>query len=578
MAVDVNKNPDKFDSGATDGDPSPANTNQYTDFTTMNQYAFLDSAYYGTEGFKDGSFLIPHTREMFYPSRRKLSFYTNYTRPVIRALVEPVFVEPAPRKVTDDNDNEADGLMVSTFIADCDNDGVPLQGFTEQISTKARLHGISFAVMDNFPEGEQPQTTKEAIDNRIMPYLIHKNAQEMIAGMTNDFGRTVEILFAEPPKVWSNGQKTPRARKWTDEYSVVLELKRSTTTNIKGYDAVGGKAWIEAGPRVYHDLGVLPVVILYSVPKRKKQDILVDSPMYPIARTNAVIFNKDAEIRDSERAQAFANLFIQTDEGGNMTIGKHNVILVSTEAKFAPGYVSPNPMILEGLVKNNERLRDNLFRQAEQAGVNALGVSSQSSGAALAWKFYSTEAQLKKTSQMATYFEQAVMGLFRLYTGEDFVYTVSYPKSFQPGDRKQEVLIYKEVLALNPPLAMKQKIFEKVTRLLFTEESPSEVQKIVDEIYAVAEVDELVKAIEDKTGVVEVEGEVVDTPAGGGDKGLEPSKVLNGSQVTALLALSEKVLTGFPRDSALEIAQVSFGVSREQADRILPAQGTAPAL
>lgn len=57
---------------------------------------------------------------------------------------------------------------------------------------------------------------------------------------------------------------------------------------------------------------------------------------------------------------------------------------------------------------------------------------------------------------------------------------------------------------------------------------------------------------------------------------LSASQVLNGAQVTALVSLAEKVQQGFPRAAALEIAQVSFGLSKQTAESVIPTQGAAP--
>ena len=56
---------------------------------------------------------------------------------------------------------------------------------------------------------------------------------------------------------------------------------------------------------------------------------------------------------------------------------------------------------------------------------------------------------------------------------------------------------------------------------------------------------------------------------------ITPSQVLNGAQVQALLVLAQSVANGFSRESAIEIAIISFGLSRETAERIMPEQGEA---
>ena len=51
---------------------------------------------------------------------------------------------------------------------------------------------------------------------------------------------------------------------------------------------------------------------------------------------------------------------------------------------------------------------------------------------------------------------------------------------------------------------------------------------------------------------------------------------LTDAQARALIDLADRVLGGFPRASALEIAQLSFGLSAAEAARIIPPQGSPP--
>lgn len=471
---------DKFETQSAD--PKVSDTNKYTKITNVNKYTFLDDAYYGSGGFRDGTYLIPHTREMFYKDRRQLASYKNYIRPIVRALIEPVFTETAPRVVTDSEGEERDNLLVNTFIEDVDNDKTHIQDFSEDVITKARRHGVTFVVVDNFPEEEQPPTTAAAIEGRIMPYVISKTGNEVETYKVDEFGRLTEIMFAEPSVVVS-GQKERRARQWTAEYSVMMKMLQTGGGAVRT-TGVSTNKWVEAGPRVYHNLGEIPVISVYAIKRKKKSEILVDPPLYDVARLNAVIFNKDSEIRDNERAQAFSNLFVQSDQSGNFTVGPHNVILVPMDATIAPGFASPNPGILAGLVENNEKNRADLFRMAEQMGVYAVETSKAESGVALAWKFFGQEAQLKKTARLATDLEHSIMTLFKLYTQEEFEYVVDYPFDYQPGDRLREVTIYKEIVNLNPPDKMRKKIFEKIARIMFVDEEAEVLQEIIEDIHA----------------------------------------------------------------------------------------------
>jgi hypothetical protein len=98
------------------------------------------------------------------------------------------------------------------------------------------------------------------------------------------------------------------------------------------------------------------------------------------------------------------------------------------------------------------------------------------------WDFFAHESVLKKTSAMATLLEKKIAEIFKLYTGEDFVYVVIYPQSFQPNDKLAEINIYDKYLMMDLPESAKALAREKATRLLFADEDKTVVDEIVEEI------------------------------------------------------------------------------------------------
>lgn len=454
-------------------DPQVDDTLTYTNPLSGNIYAFMSNAYHGSGGFRDGSYLAPHTRELFYENRKKISHYRNYIKPIIRALTEPVFMEDAPRIITDETGNEISeegSHMFSTFIEDCDNNKRDLQSFTNEAINYARLHGVTFVVVDNFPDSVQPDTEKAAIDERIMPYVYLQTADKVEEYETDDFGHLLSITFEIDPIVNNQGKEVKRYRRWDLRGSVVMSK-----------DGKGDLVEIE--PMVEHGLDVIPVLPVIVGKRRENTELLVDPPLLDIARVILSIFNKDSEIRDQERAQAFANFYIQSDETGNITLGAHNVIFIPSDTQIPPGFASPDPSILSGLVENNEKLVESLYQIAEQNGVK--GVQSAKSGVAIQWDFYGTETQLRYSSSLATNLEHRIAKLFMAYTGTKFVYVVSYPDDFLPGDTSKEIETYKIVINdLRPPQSFKNKLLEKTARMLLADEDPKELQDIIDDIMA----------------------------------------------------------------------------------------------
>jgi hypothetical protein len=357
---------------ATGSAENISNTKKYISVNNVNVYEFMDHAYHGTGGFRDGTFLVPHSREMFYDSRRDLAFYKNFVKPIIRAMIEPVFSKEAARTVEPTNNK------FQEFIADCDNAGTSLQSFMEDALITARLHGVVFIVVENFPMEEQPETEEAVVEARLFPYIYQRTARQVEKYQLDKFGGLLSITFREADViVVKNGAEVVESRylKWTSTYSeeYTLNEKNEITVITKNE----------------HNLGVLPVIPIFTMRRKDKNSLLIDPPLYDLAKLNLTIFNKDSEIREIERSQGFSLLYVQSDTQGNLTIGSNNVLFVPMAATIPPGFASPNPAIQTNLMLNATSVREDLFRLAEQNGV--IGVQQAKSGLALSWEFFAHE-------------------------------------------------------------------------------------------------------------------------------------------------------------------------------------------
>jgi len=577
-------------------EPRVSDTNTYTDMLGVNKYVYMDHAYYGSGGFRDGTYLIPHDREMFYLKRRNFSVYKNCIKPIINSLVDPVFSEPAPRVIVDGQGGDEGSPIARAFIEDVDSGGTNMQSFSKGVLHSARRHGVSFIVMDNYTQDQMPSTVAEAVNARIYPYIIKKSAWEVVETKTDEFGRLQEISFAEPDRVDGN-HVYKRCRLWTADYSIILEKEKNSNLGTATDDK---SKWVPVGPPVYHNLGVVPVVQVYACERDSLHNVLPDPPMYDVARLNSLIYNKDSEIRDIERSSSFPVLYYQSDMGGNITISNHNAIVVPMGSTMSPGYISPESSIVTALMDTNKFYMEDLFRSAEQSGVHAVQTTQSPSGVALAWRFWAVENALKETARVATIYEIQVMDLLKLYTGEEYEYAVEYPSTYQPGDQMQQITGYKTVMDMSPPDALKEIMYKKIAKIIMADD-PEDERDAVIEAMATEPVEPV--ATTSASGAPEggttdtedtsVTAEVEDTKpvaeytkpvttgkeeGGGGltGEGLLPETVLNGAQVTALVDLCQRVLDGFPRDSAIQIAQVAFGLTPEKTELIVPQQGSKP--
>ena len=496
-----------FNTSGDDGNPSVGDTNTYTDVLSVNKYMFMDNAYFGTGGFRDGSFLIPHDREMFYKKRRGFSVYKNFCKPIINSLVDPVFAEPAPRAIVDSDGGDTGSPIARAFIDNVDGGGSTIQGFSKGVMHMARRHGVAFVLMDNFPQDEMPATVGEAVEARVFPYMVRKSAWEVVEIKTDDFGRLEEIGFAEPDRK-EGTTSYKRARLWTTEYSIIIEKRKQPVNAAQGKDS----QWMPASEPVYHNLGVVPVTQVYACERDSLHDTLPDPPLFDVARLNHLIYNKDSEIRDLERSQAFSILYFQSDVSGNVTLSNHNAIVIPPGGTIAPGYISPDAGQLTALVETNKYYMEDLFRSAEQSGVHAVQTTQSPSGVALAWRFWAVENALRETARLVTVFEVQAMDMLMLYTGEQYTYGVEYPTTYQPGDRMQEIQGLKTVTDMQPPDALRMVVYRKVAKILMSDE-PEEERNAVLEALTVQPV-EAPEPVQDEVPVdpIGTTGEPVEEP------------------------------------------------------------------
>jgi hypothetical protein len=163
-----------------------------------------------------------------------------------------------------------------------------------------------------------------------------------------------------------------------------------------------------------------------------------------------------------------------------LTISEHNVLWVPLSASFAPGFISPNPAILTGLVSDMKDMVDQLYKLAEQNGV--IGVKEAKSGIAKQWDFIALEGVLKKTSAIAKVAEHQIAMLFQAYTAESFEVVSEYPWEFGPISVGDEVDTFDKIQAKATSKLFKAEIEKKMAKLMLNDMPREELNKILDDI------------------------------------------------------------------------------------------------
>lgn len=460
------------------------------DIRSENIFAFLDHAYYGNGGFRSGYYLVPHKRELWYETRIKFAYYVNFIKPIIRAVVEPVFVKEASRVYSE--------ATLDVFLDNVDNRGTKMQKFTYMATNVCRRHSVVFIIVDNF--SNQPAEQSEAINNRILPYCYIRKANQLYQYKLDIYGNVEELLFIESPSVYSKGALKEKAqyRRWTKQFTR-LEINENETQGMQTQDP---KYVAVPGTERAHNLGVVPVIVMRDVELEQPADFIPEPKLYDLARVNHAIFNKDSEIREIERNQAFAVFCVNQNRASNLTIGTNNVLFYPIGSN-PPQFVAPPMEVLSQLIMDRKELREDLFRLAEQNGVVA--VQDAKSGISLAFEFFAHESVLQQTAMLATEIEEKIIGLYGLWMNKDIEYEVTYRNSFVPHGEEQRIKTLDIIFAQNPPEVMKKKIFTDEFKLMYPEADPKEIEELEAEFIA----QELLRKEASMNPPLELEGEEI---------------------------------------------------------------------
>jgi hypothetical protein len=298
-----------------------------------------------------------------------------------------------------------------------------------------------------------------------------KKAQDVYGYKVDKFGQVERITFCDENIIENDNGKEV-------EVKTYREWRRGLTILYK--EDKNGKL-VEV-TRKELTIDILPVIPVYFTKKINRKDLLVEPPLYDIAKTNLAIFNKDSEIRSQERSQGFSVFYLQSNGAGNLTIGDKNVLYMPMDSTVPPGYASPNPSILTGLVENNKVLRDDLFRMAEQKGVTI--VQAATSGVSQQWDFRGQEASLKKVSNILSNTEYKIIDIFQQYVPvQKFSYTCEYPTDFAPNSTVEELTnLIKGLADISLPAKSKALLMKKVVKLLASDQDPVKVDEALEEI------------------------------------------------------------------------------------------------
>lgn len=434
-----------------------------------NKYELLDNAYRASGGFETGDYLIPHPRESVdkYSRRKSLAYYTNYVKPVVDSTVNPIF-KTAPNRQGGDS-------LYNKFINDVDGNNTSLTRFMKKAAIRAKLHGVEFIVIDMEQIDDTEILTKQdVLEKRIYPYLYLVSPKQITDWAVDKFGRITYIEYELTNVVVDeDGNKSINTEtyKWTTDYCI--------------------KSANDGTQKIVNSINTIPIVPIYGA-INDADNLIPQSDIYAIARTNLAIFQAASEYRERQRNQCFSILTFPINgkeddyESGADFIkyGTNDCLIYDGNSSSYPQFITPPADPSNTLLAEIEFMIKEIYRMANMqmtTGVNQYNVS----GIAKKWdnqQLYQTISDLAQNLQQAEYL---ITKIFSQYTNENNEnVSIVYNQEFGIVDATEVLNQATQALTLNISPEFNVKIKEQVIRATLTDVDQNIVEDVIENLKA----------------------------------------------------------------------------------------------
>lgn len=429
--------------------------------STLSDQEFCQQLYDGSHGFKTGTYLTPYPTESFYNYRTKISILKNFFKPIIDAMVTPIFSRSITRETKD--------VDYSLFISNADNSGTELDRVIETAMRSALIQGRSFIIVDNI--NNLPVTQYDMTTNRLFPFVYVKTEIDVEDIVTDNFGRLKAITFEDGSIKVDN--KSYERYRYYDEY----------TWSIYYEDDNDNEIVISEGS---HNLGKVPVVVINDFVDNRSCDNDIKPPYYGIANLNYYIYNKLSQLRRLEATQSHSILQGQFN-GRPFKSGVHNTIDLPSNATIQASFISPDATHHTNLLTSIKTDIEDLYAMAENNGIKLATRSQNESGISKAYDFVGSDAILKRNSKACERIETELASIFGLWIGRTIELTVKYPDNFGPTyDNDRITMLTKIITDIKPEGLLLKSILKEITAELFKGKSDI-INSIVTDIDMVKE-------------------------------------------------------------------------------------------
>jgi hypothetical protein len=442
----------------------------WRDVRQLHPCDFMKYTYEGSEGYKDGSFLIPFVREQFYEDRRAFSYYIPIFKAIIDAMIDPVFNKLSTI------DGKIEDKKINGFIENCDDCETSVKDFIWNATINELLYGVNFIVVDNIktttnPATNMPYTEEEVLAGRLYPYCYEKSPSQVYDYKVDDKGKLLSITFFDREEEVKEDKKTISRkyyRYWDSQIWKVFHIDDGKDDN---------EIEDEQGT---HGLGVIPVIKMMNFVRSKSLAEFPQPPLYHLAFLCFALFNKETFVQVLELFQSFSVFYTSGLDVSSVVLGAATFLNCGTDAKFPPGYASPDSSHCAQMVSNCERLVDLIYKVADQAGV--VGIKEESSGLAKKWDFRAQESILCNVADAAKNTAKQMVKMFCRYTKQDAIadkFEPDFPHDFDPGRDAERITNGLAIVREMPPESVALAAWEEIIKA-FLKGDDKKIKEIMD--------------------------------------------------------------------------------------------------
>lgn len=314
-------------------------------------------------------------------------------------------------------------------------------------------------------------TKKDVVDGRIYPYLYLVSPSQITNWYTDKFGKLVSITYNVSNNIVdSNGDVKNIVETWT------------------WTDTICKKVVNEKEEKFQNPIGIIPIIPLYGA-INDSSELIPQSDVYAIARTNFALYNACSELRERNRAQAFSLLaypIAEDDdyESGDEPIkyGTSDCLLYRAETGVAPQFITPPPDSSDILLDEINFMVKEIYRMASlrmSTDRNTYNVS------AIARKienqqYYQSIAELAQGMEEV---EKQVYKVFNRYVGDKSEgYEVHYNREYAVLDVTEVLNSASVSLALGMTETYNKEMRKQVARAVLADTSAETLNEIIDDI------------------------------------------------------------------------------------------------